>query len=120
MAETGSAAAMAAAGLTAVYETDPEVIFAAAALCLMNTLGLICDPVGGEVEIPCHARNIAGVGHAFTAAAAVLGGFKAVLRFDEVVDAMLAVGRKTCPDFLCTARGGLASTPTARKLAGLP
>jgi L-serine dehydratase len=115
-AETGSASAMAAGGLSFIFGADPTAIFDAAAICLMNTLGLICDPVNGEIEIPCHSRNIAGIGHAFTAAISVLGGFKAILAFDEVVDTMFNVGQKICPDFLCTARGGLAATPTAQKL----
>ena len=92
------------------------MVFDAASLCLMNTLGLICDPVQGEIEIPCHARNVAGVGHAYVAAASVLGGFRAVIPYDEVVDSMMEVGRRMSSDLRCTARGGLAVTPTARAL----
>jgi L-serine dehydratase len=115
-AETGSAAAMAAGGLAYTYGATPAQVFDAASLCLMNTLGLICDPISGDVEIPCHARNLAGVGHAYTAAASVQGGFGAGLPFDEVADAQLAVGKRMCADFLCTARGGLAATPSAIRL----
>jgi L-serine dehydratase len=113
MAETGSAAAMAAAGIAYIHGATTSAIFNAASLCLMNTLGLICDPVNGEVEIPCHSRNIAGVGNAYASATSAVGGFKAALPFEEIVDTMVSVGEKTCPEFRCTARGGLAATPTA-------
>jgi len=119
MAETGSAAAMAAGGIAYIHGATTSTIFNAASLCLMNTLGLICDPVKGEVEIPCHSRNISGVGNAYAVATSVVGGFKAALPFEEIVDTMVAVGEKTCPEFRCTARGGLAATPTALKIETL-
>jgi len=114
-AETGSAAAMAAAGITYLYEK--EAVFKSASICLMNTMGLICDPVGGEVEIPCHSRNIAGVAHAYAAATAAAGGFDPKISFDDAVDTMREIGTKIHPDFLCTAQGGLAICSTALKLS---
>jgi len=112
--EAGSAAAMAAAGLAYIMdEKSVEAPFSAAALCLMNNSGLVCDPVKGEVEVPCHARNIAGVGHAFTAATASIGGFNSYIPFDEVVDSMLEVGKTIPPSLRCTSQGGLATCPTA-------
>jgi len=36
---------------------------------------------------------------------------------DEVVDAMMAVGRQMSPDLRETARGGLAATPTGKALS---
>ena len=113
MAETGSAAAMAAAGLAHAMGATPETAFNASAISLMNTLGLICDPVAGEVEVPCYARNIAGVGHAFVSASSAIGGFKSFIPFDEVVDTILKVGKSMSSDLKCTCRGGLALTPTA-------
>lgn len=115
-AETGVAAAMAAAGLVELGGGSMRDSLDAAALCLMNTLGLVCDPVQGAVEIPCHARNIAGVAHALAATDAALGGFRAVLPLDEVIDAMLHVGQQLPPALRCTSLGGLAATPTARRL----
>ncbi|MCP4405701.1 MAG: serine ammonia-lyase [bacterium] len=113
MVETGSAAAMAAAGLAHVMDAPPETAFNASAISLMNTLGLVCDPVGSALEVPCYARNIAGVGHAFVAASASIGGFKSFIPFDEVVDALPKVGKCMPSDLRCTSRGGLAVTPTA-------
>ncbi len=118
-AETGVAAAMAAGGLAHLAGGGAAAAFDAASVCMMNTLGLVCDPVHGEIEVPCHARNIAGVGHAFVAASSVLGGFRAVIPFDEVVDAMLEVGHQMSASLRCTARGGLAVTPTALRLKGV-
>lgn len=111
--ETGASAAMAAAGLTYLSGGTTDQVFQAASLCIMNTLGLVCDPVGGEVEIPCHARNIAATGHAQSASIAVLSGFKAVMEFDELVDSTVEVGNKMHPDLRCTVRGGCAITPKA-------
>jgi L-serine dehydratase len=118
-AETGSAAAMAAGGIAYAHGGSIEDIFNAASICIMNTLGLVCDPVGGEVEIPCHSRNISGIGHAYTAALSALGGFNSVIPFDEIVDSLVLVGKSMHTDFLCTARGGLAVTPTACRLKKL-
>jgi len=118
--ETGASAAMAAAGVAHVYGAAADQAFAAAAMCLMNTLGLVCDPVGGEVEIPCHARNIAGVAHVFSACQAVLAGFDAVLSFDDMVAATVEVAGKMHSDLRCTARGGCAATATGKCLSAVP
>ncbi|KZK76881.1 L-serine dehydratase, alpha chain [Pseudovibrio sp. W64] len=115
-AETGVSAAMAAAGLAHVMGATPQQVFDAASICMMNTMGLVCDPVNGEVEIPCHARNIGGVSHAISSVTAVLGGFEAVLPMDELIGSMMQVASKTHSDMLCTARGGCAVTATARDL----
>ncbi|QPO13346.1 L-serine ammonia-lyase, iron-sulfur-dependent, subunit alpha [Thalassospira sp. A40-3] len=114
--ETGASAAMAAAGVTQAYGGTPKQCFDAASMCLMNTLGLVCDPVGGDVEIPCHARNVAGVSHAFSSAMAVLAGFDAVLAYDELVDQTVKIGNMMHPDLRCTARGGCAATKTALRM----
>jgi L-serine dehydratase len=113
--ETGAAAAMAAAGLAYVMGALPETVFNAATMPLMNTLGLVCDPIGGSVEVPCYARNIAGVGHAYVSASASIGGFRSFIPFDEVVDTLLKVGKSMPSDLRCTSKGGLAVCPTALK-----
>ena len=114
--ETGASAAMAAAGVAYAYGGDAKQCFDAGSMCLMNTLGLVCDPVGGDVEIPCHARNVAGVSHAFSSAMAVLAGFDAVLQYDELVDQTVKIGSMMHPDLRCTARGGCAATKTAHRM----
>lgn len=72
-----------------------------------------------QVEIPCHAKNIAGTAHAFSAAAATVGGFDAVIPLDEMAAKMLEVRLTMSSDLRCTSRGGCATTKTALKLAKL-
>ena len=64
----------------------------AAALALKNTLGLVCDPVGGLVEVPCVKRNALFAVHGLTAAQLALAGIESVIPMDEVVEAMVRIG----------------------------
>ena len=74
------------------------------------------DPVGGLVEIPCIKRNATGVMLAFSCADMVLAGIRSKIPADECLDAMREVG-DAMPDSLReTAKGGLATTPTAKKI----
>ncbi|MCR4655592.1 MAG: L-serine ammonia-lyase, iron-sulfur-dependent, subunit alpha [Lachnospiraceae bacterium] len=115
-AECGSASAMAAAALVELMGGTPGQCADACALVIASQLGLVCDPVGGLVEIPCIKRNATGVMLAFSCADMVLAGIGSKIPADECIDAMRAVG-DAMPDSLReTARGGLAATPTARKL----
>ncbi len=114
-AEVGSAAAMAAAANCELDGGDPDQVVNAAALALQNTLGLICDPIGGYVEAPCMMRNgLFGI-HAFGAAAVSLSGVQSVVPFDEVVGALREVGRHMPRRYKETSEGGLAATPTGLK-----
>ena len=116
-AETGSAAAMAAGALTELCGGTPEMVFHAAAMALKNVMGLVCDPVGGLVECPCVKRNAIGAANAVVSCDMALAGITSLIPFDEVVDAMKAVGNQMHPDLRETARGGLAATPTGKALA---
>lgn len=113
-AEVGSAAAMAAAALVELLGGTPEQALTAASLAISNLLGLVCDPVGGLVEVPCQARNAIGVAAAFSAAQLALSGVSWFVPFDEVVSAMAEVGHALPSRLRETARGGLAATPAAR------
>ncbi len=115
-AETGTAAAMAAAALTELSCGSPEMALHAAAIALKNVMGLVCDPVAGLVECPCIKRNAIGAANAMLSADLALAGIKSVIPFDEVVTAMRNVGRAMSSDLRETARGGLAATPTAKAL----
>ena len=86
-------------------------------LALKNILGLVCDPVAGLVAIPCIKRNAMGAVNAVLCSDMALAGITSVIPFDEVVEAMKNVGRMMHPDLRETARGGLAATPTARRIA---
>ncbi|OUO34569.1 L-serine ammonia-lyase, iron-sulfur-dependent, subunit alpha [Olsenella sp. An290] len=113
-AEVGSAAAMAAAALVELLGGTPEQALCASSLAIANLLGLVCDPVGGLVEVPCQARNAIGVAAAFSGAQLALSGVRSLVPFDEVVAAMAEVGHALPSRLRETARGGLAVTPTAR------
>ncbi len=116
-AETGSGAAMAAAALVELGGGTPEMALHAAAISLKNVLGLVCDPVGGLVECPCIKRNAIGAVNALLSADLALAGIVSHIPFDEVVDAMRAVGAVMRPELKETALGGLAGTPTGREMA---
>lgn len=116
-AEVGSASAMASAGLVELAGGTSEQCGHAVALTLMNTMGLVCDPVAGLVEIPCITRNAMGASLALLTADMALAGIKSAIPADEVIQAMDQVGRKMPTMFKETAEGGLADTPTGRKIA---
>ncbi len=116
-AEIGSSAAMAAAAVTELLGGDAEASVHAAAMALMNTIGLVCDPVGGYVEVPCVSRNAFFAVHAVSSAQLALAGLRSVIPPDEVVSAMASVGRLLPPELRETGEGGIADTPTGRRIA---
>jgi L-serine dehydratase len=115
-AECGAASAMAAAALVELCGGTPKQAEHACAIALKNILGLACDPVAGLVEIPCIKRNAGGVGNALVAAELALAGVESHIPADEVIVAMKKVGDMMSPTLKETAEGGLAVTPTGKKL----
>ena len=115
-AETGTAAAMGAAAVTWLGGGTNDQIATAVALSLQGMLGLICDPIGGLVEIPCIYRNASAAMQAIAAAEMSLAGLDFPVSADEVIDVMGEVGRKMPVMYRETAQGGLAATPSARRL----
>ena len=73
-AETGAAAAMAAAALVELAKGTPAQCLTAAAIALQNVMGLVCDPVAGLVEVPCVKRNAIGAANAQLSADLALCG----------------------------------------------
>jgi len=108
-AECGTAAAMTAAALAELQGGTPAMASDACAFAVMNSLGLVCDPVGGLVEVPCVYRNVAGVALALTAADMALAGIVSPLNADEVIDAMKAVGDAMPAGLRETGEGGCAA-----------
>ncbi len=115
-AECGSAAGMAAAALTEVMGGTPKMCGDALAIALVSQMGLVCDPVAGLVEIPCIKRNASGVVIAMSSADMALAGIEPRIPVDECIQAMREVGQALPPSLKETAGGGLATTPTGRKL----
>jgi L-serine dehydratase len=116
-AETGSAAAMSAAAVTWLEGGSHEQVGHAVALTLQGMLGLICDPVAGLVEIPCVYRNASAAVQAMACVEMAMAGLDFPIPPDEVIDVMGEVGEKMDVRFKETALGGLAATPTGRKIA---
>lgn len=115
-AEIGAAAAMAAGAATELLGGSPEQCGHAASLALQGMLGLVCDPVGGLVEVPCVARNATGTAVALSAIQMALSGVRFAIPFDQVAEALASVGRALPVSLRETAAGGLAVTPAARQL----
>ncbi|MEP1093971.1 MAG: L-serine ammonia-lyase, iron-sulfur-dependent, subunit alpha [Cyclobacteriaceae bacterium] len=116
-AETGSAAAMASAGITYCLGGSNEQILNAVAITIQCMLGLICDPVAGLVEIPCVVRNASAAAIANSSAQIALADVSAVIPVDECVDAMGEVGQSMEERYKETALGGLAATRTGQAIS---
>lgn len=110
--EVGVAASMGAAGACYMMGGTTGQCIHAAALALKNTLGLVCDPVGGLVEVPCVKRNGIFSVHGLSAAQMARAGIESVIPMDEIVEAMVRIGRALPRGLKETAEGGLAVTPT--------
>ncbi|OLS25381.1 MAG: L-serine dehydratase, alpha chain [Candidatus Heimdallarchaeota archaeon LC_2] len=114
--ETGSAAGMAAAGLIHLGKGNLHQAISAASMTLQNTFGLICDPVGNRVEVPCLGKNVMGASNALSSANMALANFDAVVPLDEVIKAMNEVGKSIPRELRCTALGGLSITKTSKMI----
>ena len=114
-AEVGSASCMAAAAIVEAMNGTPDQACSAAAFALMNTLGLVCDPVGGYVEVPCVSRNGMFAVHSFLAATMSLAEARCVIPLDDVILAMRDIGRRMPRSLKETSEAGLATTPAGLK-----
>src|SRR5438093_3809234 len=110
--EVGVASAMGAAAVAYMMGGSTHESIHAAALALKNTLGLVCDPVGGLVEVPCVKRNALFAVHGLTAAQLALAGVESVIPMDEIVEAIVRIGRALPRGLNETAEGGLATSVT--------
>ena len=116
-AETGAAAAMAAGASVEMLGGTPTQAGHATALAMQGTLGLVCDPLGGLVELPCVFRNATGSAIALAGIEMALAGITFAIPVDEVIDVMGEIGASMDVRYRETAGGGLAATPTGRRLA---
>ena len=90
-AEIGSGSGMAAGAICYIKGGDTDQIGHACAMALKNLMGLVCDPVGGLVEVPCVKRNVGGAVNALAAADMALSGITSKIPVDQVIDAMKEV-----------------------------
>jgi L-serine dehydratase len=115
-AEIGAAGAMAAGGGCFLLGGNIKQIESAASLVLANLLGLTCDPIMGLVQVPCILRNTMVTSMVFGAIDSALSGVKYPIPFDEVVDVAKGAGQSMCPCYKETSLGGLAQSPTAKRI----
>lgn len=113
--EIGAASAMASAAVVEIAGGKASEATDAAAIVLQNSMGSVCDLVQGMCEIPCHTRNATASSNAMVCADLILGGYKNPIPLDETIDAVYSVGKMLPPELRCTAKGGLAVTPSALK-----
>ncbi len=116
-AETGAAAGMAAAAGVELLGGTPRQAMHAVSITMQGTLGLVCDPLGGLVEVPCVYRNATGAAMALAGIEMALAEVGFPIPVDEVIDTMGKIGREMDVRYRETAGGGLAATPTGRRLA---
>ena len=79
-------------------------------------MGLVCDPVAGLVEVPCVKRNVVGAVNALSCADMAMAGIGNIIPTDEIIDAMREVGESLPAELRETGEGGVANTPTGRKI----
>ncbi len=111
--EIGAAGAMSAAAVADLAGGTIQQAVDSAAIFFQNSMGSVCDLVQGLCEIPCHTRNAVSASGAFVCSDLIFGGYQNRIPLDETIDAMFSVGKMLPAELLCTARGGLAVTPSA-------
>lgn len=107
--EVGVACSMAASAYAELRGADPEKACNAAEIGMEHNLGLTCDPVNGQVQVPCIERNAMGAVKAVNAAAlAMLRDSDPMVGLDAVITTMYETGKDMHPDYRETSLGGLA------------
>ena len=119
-AECGSASSMAAGAAAYLADGNTEQILSAASIALQNMLGLICDPVCGQVIIPCINRNVIAVSNSICSANISITGYNPLVPLDEVIQAMYRVGKLLPQELKGIGFEGLRGTATAKKLNTQP
>lgn len=115
-AECGVAAAIASAAAVYMSGGSAKTCANAVGIALMNCMGLVCDPVAGLVQMPCSFRNASQAMNAICSADLALAGQTTLIPVDEIIDAMYKVGKKLPVELKETSLGGIATTPTAKRL----
>ncbi|AHG77387.1 L-serine dehydratase [Mannheimia varigena USDA-ARS-USMARC-1312] len=107
--EVGVACSMAAAGLTEIMGGSAEQVCMAAEIAMEHNLGLTCDPVGGQVQVPCIERNAIASVKAINASRMALRRVSSPqVSLDKVIETMYETGRDMNAKYRETSTGGLA------------
>jgi len=115
-AECGAGSGMAAAALVSLAGGSTQQGINAASMALQNTLGMICDPVGKRVEVPCLGKNVMAASNALACANMALADYDPVIPLDEVIQTMDEVGKMLPSALRCTGHGGLSITTTSKEI----
>lgn len=114
-AEIGCAAGMAAAGLISLLGGTAEQACNAAVMSIQSLSGLLCDKIGGLVQVPCLSRNMTAVSIASTCANAVMAGMESLVPLEEMIESMLKSGAAIRDNGIN--RMGANGTSTGQRLA---
>lgn len=107
--EVGVACSMAAAGLAELLGGSAEQVCTAAEIAMEHNLGLTCDPVNGQVQVPCIERNaIASVKAVNAARMALMRTTAGKVSLDKVIESMYETGKDMHAKYRETSLGGLA------------
>ncbi|STT56324.1 L-serine dehydratase [Klebsiella pneumoniae] len=88
---------------------SPGQVCIAAEIAMEHNLGLTCDPVAGQVQVPCIERNaIAAVKAVNAARMALRRTSEPRVCLDKVIETMYETGKDMNAKYRETSRGGLA------------
>lgn len=111
--EVGVACSMAAAGLAELMGGSATQVCTAAEIGMEHNLGLTCDPIGGQVQVPCIERNAIGAVKAINAARMALRRTSTpTVSLDKVIQTMYETGKDMHCKYRETSQGGLAAVIT--------
>lgn len=111
--EVGVACSMAAAALAALWNGTPEQVCTAAEIAMEHNLGLTCDPLGGQVQVPCIERNAIAAVKAVNAARMALRRISTPrVSLDNVIATMYQTGKDMPAGYRETSQAGLAIVVT--------
>ncbi|MEZ9198150.1 L-serine ammonia-lyase [Shewanella sp. 10N.286.54.B9] len=112
--EVGVACSMAAAGLAEVMGGNAAQVCMAAEIGMEHNLGLTCDPVAGQVQVPCIERNaIAAVKAINSSRMAMRRNCQPKVSLDKVIATMYETGKDMHVKYRETSQGGLAIKVTS-------
>lgn len=107
--EVGVACSMAAAGLAQLMGGTPAQVCSAAEIAMEHNLGLTCDPICGQVQVPCVERNAMGAVKAINAATMAMNrDSDPAVSLDAVISTMYQTGKDMDTKYRETSAGGLA------------
>lgn len=113
-AEIGCGVGMAAAGLVAMMGGSARQAERAAVMGIQSLLGLVCDSVCGQSQVPCYIRNMTGTATALVCANGAMAGLDSLIPLEEMVEALIRIGRASRSIKLNSM--GANGTPTGIKL----